>query len=554
MPNSLHELKPRILAVDDDAVARRIFERLLDAAHYHPVVFAEPEEVLAALDQRPPGYFECAILDYSMPGMNGLELLKRIQQYDRTLAAVMITSSEEESLIRDSFRGGVVDFLRKPAGGPELRRSVAEAVLLTRKRRKADETQRGLSQAGKASFIFNSIDGGAITQRITLTYLPRHEVGGDFVDATCTPDGHQHFLLGDVSGHSLKSALISSYFQGMRYGQLRAGVPVDRILADFNQLLVSNWNVPSRGAPRSVPSSLSVCSVDIDSKARTAEVINCGFPGPVFFTRDERAIEPRTLNTPLGWFDGESRASECVDIRDAVWLYGFSDGILDQAAELSINLFSLAFRLQHDRNDFLRDEILQRSVDDIMLLRYSMPTAAAADAARIPLYYARYPGDRLSIIDEIEGELVRSLKFALGGRIGGIIDTVALCCREGLINALRHGCAGSADRECRLQIFWDGDAGSLSCRIDDDGEGHHYDLEGRYRHLREMDEQFEDPGRHLGLVLIHSLANDFGLERRGASLRFGFLVGLTEPTLFEEPVPDPASASDQMHHHEGAVR
>src|SRR5690625_3927236 len=58
--------------------------------------------------------FELVILDEQMPGMDGIETLEQIQQHQPSLPVVMITKSEEESIMEDAIGNKIADYLIKP--------------------------------------------------------------------------------------------------------------------------------------------------------------------------------------------------------------------------------------------------------------------------------------------------------------------------------------------------------------------------------------------------------------------------------------------------------
>jgi two-component system, OmpR family, alkaline phosphatase synthesis response regulator PhoP len=115
----------RLLIVDDDADMR-----LLLAEYFRRLGFQvqERESGQSALEPAATGGFDCLILDVSMPGMSGLELLKKIRDRGVHTAALFLTAHDALSDKVAGFEAGADDYLAKPFSPRELEYRV-EALL-----------------------------------------------------------------------------------------------------------------------------------------------------------------------------------------------------------------------------------------------------------------------------------------------------------------------------------------------------------------------------------------------------------------------------------------
>src|SRR5438874_12914353 len=77
-----------ILIVDDEESIRESLIALLEMEGYSVETSADGEEGLARIAERP---FDLVLLDFALPGMNGVEVLQEIRERDQQLAAIMIT-------------------------------------------------------------------------------------------------------------------------------------------------------------------------------------------------------------------------------------------------------------------------------------------------------------------------------------------------------------------------------------------------------------------------------------------------------------------------------
>jgi two-component system NtrC family response regulator/two-component system response regulator HydG len=100
----------RILVVDDDAPIRRTFDEHLTEAGYEVRTAVNAEEALALLEEFDPAL---VVTDIRMPGMSGLELLRRIRQVSDADVAV-ITAYEEMKTAMEAMQAGAYDYLVKP--------------------------------------------------------------------------------------------------------------------------------------------------------------------------------------------------------------------------------------------------------------------------------------------------------------------------------------------------------------------------------------------------------------------------------------------------------
>ena len=120
-----NDVIPIVAAVDDDFRVRESIESLLESAGYAPQVFASGEEFLASGTLAAA---TCVITDVRMPGMDGIELQRRIRMERPTMPVILISAHYNAEIRQTAIDEGAVDFLFKPFDAAELLRTIHLAV------------------------------------------------------------------------------------------------------------------------------------------------------------------------------------------------------------------------------------------------------------------------------------------------------------------------------------------------------------------------------------------------------------------------------------------
>jgi FixJ family two-component response regulator len=115
-----------VFIVDDDPGALKALSRLVRAKGYDTQSFTSPLEFLAQHDANVPG---CAVLDVSMPGLDGLELQQALTAGEFHRPVIFITGKGDIPTSVRAMKAGAIDFLTKPVGDNELLRAIATAEM-----------------------------------------------------------------------------------------------------------------------------------------------------------------------------------------------------------------------------------------------------------------------------------------------------------------------------------------------------------------------------------------------------------------------------------------
>jgi FixJ family two-component response regulator len=116
---------PIVFVVDDDISVRESLELLIRSEGWQVETFASAQEFLARPRAPAPS---CLILDVSLPGLNGLELQKRVGTDRRDMPIIFITGYGSVPMTVQAMKAGAVEFLTKPFSDDVLLNAISQAL------------------------------------------------------------------------------------------------------------------------------------------------------------------------------------------------------------------------------------------------------------------------------------------------------------------------------------------------------------------------------------------------------------------------------------------
>jgi two-component system CheB/CheR fusion protein len=120
-----HIRNPTIYVVDDNEQVRDGIRSVLEGDGFSVEGYGTSEAFLEAYDPGRPG---CVLVDASLPGMSGVELLQRLHAVGHDIPAIMITGNSDVSIAVQAMKAGAVDFIEKPVSANALLASVDLAL------------------------------------------------------------------------------------------------------------------------------------------------------------------------------------------------------------------------------------------------------------------------------------------------------------------------------------------------------------------------------------------------------------------------------------------
>lgn len=115
----------RILILDDEPDVAKSWVKILESAGYQCLATTEPEEALRLLESEHP---DLLLTDLRMPGLDGMDMLRRARQIDAQMPVVMLTGYASVESAVAAVKAGAFDYLSKSFSNDQLRLTVERAL------------------------------------------------------------------------------------------------------------------------------------------------------------------------------------------------------------------------------------------------------------------------------------------------------------------------------------------------------------------------------------------------------------------------------------------
>lgn len=196
--SAVPENAPLIFLVDDDQEIRTAMRGALEDGGYLLEDYADGEAFLAAYGAGRPDRDACLLVDAVMPGIDGLEVLRRLTGAGHQLPAIVITGHGDVHMAVQAMKAGALDFIEKPVRLPDLLEGIDRALHQSR-----NAGARLAWQAAAAA----SIAGLTTRQRDILTMVlagqPSKNIAADLGISQRTVENHRAAIMHKTGTRSL---------------------------------------------------------------------------------------------------------------------------------------------------------------------------------------------------------------------------------------------------------------------------------------------------------------------------------------------------------------
>jgi FixJ family two-component response regulator len=193
--SSMPPTKPIVFVVDDDISVRESLELLIASAGWQPEIFASAQEFLHRPRSPVPN---CLVLDLSLPGLNGLELQRRIAAERTDMPIIFITGHGDVPSTVQAMKAGATEFLTKP---------FSEDALLSAIRQALERSRDALSSEAEIQSLRKRYDSLTVRERqvmaLVVSGLLNKQVGGELGISEITVKAHRGKVMQKMKADSL---------------------------------------------------------------------------------------------------------------------------------------------------------------------------------------------------------------------------------------------------------------------------------------------------------------------------------------------------------------
>jgi signal transduction histidine kinase/CheY-like chemotaxis protein len=169
--NEFQPIQPKILVVDDESIVVSLVRDALEDDDYLVETAGTPAE---ALDWVKRQHFDLIITDIRMPGMDGIEMVKRAHEDQPDMGVIFMTGYANLSSAKNAIKQGAYDYIMKPFELNEIRQAVRNAIK-TRREFAAKSSEQELSRLSDLSqMLFTSNDRGSLITS-SLKFIMMHQ-------------------------------------------------------------------------------------------------------------------------------------------------------------------------------------------------------------------------------------------------------------------------------------------------------------------------------------------------------------------------------------------
>ncbi len=184
-----------VFVVDDDISVRESLELLIRSEGWQPQTFSSAQHFLSHPRASVPS---CLVLDISMPGLNGLELQKRVAAEQPDVPIIFITGHGDVPKTVQAMKAGAVEFLTKPFN---------DDVLLSAVRQALERSRVALGQQAEIKELRDRYSSLSPRERevmaLVVSGLLNKQVGGELGISEITVKAHRGKVMQKMKADSL---------------------------------------------------------------------------------------------------------------------------------------------------------------------------------------------------------------------------------------------------------------------------------------------------------------------------------------------------------------
>src|SRR5262245_48011243 len=189
------DVTPIVYVVDDDISMREALDGLIREAGWRPQLFATAREFLSHTHVPCPS---CAVLDVTLPDLNGLDLQERIVAEHAHIPIIFITGYGDVPMTVRAMKAGAVEFLTKPFADEALLNAIQNAL---------ERSAGAIGQAAEMQMLQKRYASLSVRERevmaLVVTGLMNKQVAGELGISEPTVKAHRGKMMLKIGANSL---------------------------------------------------------------------------------------------------------------------------------------------------------------------------------------------------------------------------------------------------------------------------------------------------------------------------------------------------------------
>ncbi|MBF0131818.1 MAG: fused response regulator/phosphatase [Magnetococcales bacterium] len=313
----------RVLLVDDDAQSIRLLLEVLRPLDLDLLVATNGHTALEIIAQQTP---DLVLLDIMMPDLNGYDVCRAIKMdvETRDIPIIFISAMSETEDESTGLKLGAVDYIAKPFHFDIVRSRVKTHLELRTAYRELARMNQGLLDERRLieRVLANTRESEQFDRRSLATYVaPKETSMGDILLAAFRPDGTQHIMLGDFTGHGLTAAIGGPLVADLFYARTARNDSMETIVEETNAKLF-----------RTLPEGMFMAAIFLEISPDRRRIIlwNCGMREAYLFRGGRCQEKLPSTHFPRGLMQVSELSGVELDVCIDDKLYLYSDGLVEE--------------------------------------------------------------------------------------------------------------------------------------------------------------------------------------------------------------------------------
>ena len=325
----------KLLIINSDDTTKDLMYDILCDSDFELYTASNGKIALLKIPELKP---DIVILYSDLSDMSGFDICKRIKddEHMKYTMVLLVLSLETNSYIKRALHAGADDYISTDTSPTILLAKLNSFVRMKHLNDKINEQYNQLKEKDKLinfqlrmaqkvqRSIIREIDTKVGEIHITSKYLPVLEIGGDFFDVKQIDDNHIGIILGDVSGHGISAALLTSMLNMMFSSLYMTYKKPNELLAAMNSQFCSIFY----GSDTQMYACIFYAIADLAENRIVYS--NAGQSFPIYVSQEtQEAFQLELSGTPIGILSDTKYSNNTISYNNGDTLFLHTDGLTD---------------------------------------------------------------------------------------------------------------------------------------------------------------------------------------------------------------------------------